>query len=883
MVFKRMLVTPSAAFHSLKVVLMTSFFFVMTSCSINGKIVDTSNKSSLVGGLSISDKVVVEYGIADVIVSLGSALSTDVTFLYYTQDVTAINGTDFISVSGLATIPAGSTQVILSIPIFDDYTKASANKKFRVQLTSVQGTETLNSAAEVTILDDELPSITSQSSITSGNSHACSITDSSEVLCWGLNSTGQLGDGTTTQSARPVRVLGISSVQQVTAGNGHTCALTISGGVKCWGRNNTGQLGDGGTTNSLTPVDVVGLTSGVSAISAGSSHSCALMSAGTVKCWGENLSGAIGDGTTTQRNTPTDVTGLLSSVTDLSSGASHNCVVLANPFLGRVQCWGRNIYGQIGDGSTTQRNSATSVLDASSSPIINIVKVKVSRDSHSCAITSVGGVKCWGRNQYGSLGDNTTTHRYNPVDVLGLSNVSDIVLGENHTCAKTSANSMSCWGYNSDGQLGDGTLTDSLVPISVSGMSTGVDGIAAGSFFSCALLSDGSIKCWGINSSGQIGNNFNSAFLAFPVDTMGLSTNYSRLDAGSNYTCALGIDGAMKCWGNNTSGQIGDGTVTPKSTPTSVVGIGESVSRISASGTGHTCVVTVSGAAKCWGNNFNGQLGDGLTSSRSSPATVTGLSSGISDITGGTSHTCALTTSGGMKCWGSNSNGRLGDGTLVQKTNAVDVTGLTTGVAAIEAWGSHTCALTTSGGVKCWGSNSNGQVGDGTTTQRPNAVDVIGLTSDIVDIAGGFSHTCALTTSGGVKCWGLNSSGQLGDGTTTQRTTAVDVVGLSSGVTAISAGQSHTCALTASGGVKCWGLNTDGQIGDGTSGTGTNRSAPVDVTGLSSGISSINAGGSFTCALTKLGGAKCWGSNLNGILGMSYSSLLPLPVVIPAN
>jgi alpha-tubulin suppressor-like RCC1 family protein len=244
---------------------------------------------------------------------------------------------------------------------------------------------------------------------------------------------------------------------------------------------------------------------------------------------------------------------------------------------------------------------------------------------------------------------------------------------------------------------------------------------------------------------------------------------------------------------------------------------------------------------------------------------VSGLSSGVSAIAAAIFHTCALTTGGGVKCWGGNSFGQLGDGSVASRTTPVNVFGLTSGVSAIAAGGNHTCALTNGGAVKCWGANFNGQLGDGTTTARLTPVDVSGLTSGVSAIAAGGIHTCALTTGGGVKCWGRNLTGQLGDGTFTSRLTPVDVSGLNSGVSAIAAGGDHTCALTASGGVKCWGWNGNGQLGDGSIGS---RTTPVNVSGLTSGVSAIAAGDFHTCALTTGGEAKCWGSHQNGQLGI---------------
>ena len=174
---------------------------------------------------------------------------------------------------------------------------------------------------------------------------------------------------------------------------------------------------------------------------------------------------------------------------------------------------------------------------------------------------------------------------------------------------------------------------------------------------------------------------------------------------------------------------------------------------------------------------------------------------------------------------------------------------------AIAAGNYHTCALTASGGVKCWGYNYFGQLGDGTTTDRATPVDVSGLTSGVTSVTAGAFHTCAVTSGGGATCWGNNSSGQLGDGTTAIRTTPVAVSGLTNGVTSVAAGDNHTCAVTSGGGVQCWGDNGNGQIGDGTSGPLT----PVDVSGLTSGVSAVAAGNYHTCALISGGGVKCWG------------------------
>jgi hypothetical protein len=289
-----------------------------------------------------------------------------------------------------------------------------------------------------------------------------------------------------------------------------------------------------------------------------------------------------------------------------------------------------------------------------------------------------------------------------------------------------------------------------------------------------------------------------------------------------------------------------------------------------------SCALTTTGGVKCWGSNGNGSIGDGSYLQRQFAVDVSGLTSGVTVITTGFYHGCALTTGGGIKCWGSNGNGQLGDNSTTVRREPVDVNGFTSGATAVAAGHYHTCAVTTGGGVKCWGNNSNGQLGDNTTAQKLTPVDVSGLTSGVLAIAAGANHTCAKTVGGGLECWGANSSGQLGDTTTTQRTAPVDVSGMLTGVASVDGGDLHTCALMSGGGVKCWGAAWSGQVGDGSLVWG--RTAPVDVSGLGSGALAIATGSQHSCALTTGGGIKCWGDNLYGqTTGDGLAGYRPVP------
>ena len=709
------------------------------------------------------------------------------------------------------------------------------------------------------------------SSISAGDEHSCAVTDAGTVECWGRNTYGQLGDGTVADSGLPVTVLGLTSIMAVSAGGGHTCALTIGGGVKCWGRNTDGQLGNGSTTDSLTPVDVTGLSSGVAAVSAGLEHTCALTDAGGVKCWGSNYYVQLGDGTGEDRNTPVDVSGLATGVSAITTNGDHTCALTNG---GGLKCWGDNARGQLGDDSQIGRSQPVDVMGLTS----GIAAVSAGR-MHTCALTIGGAVKCWGRNFEQQLGDGTSADRLTPVDVPGAaSGVAHVRAGGFHTCIETTGGGVKCWGWNKDGQLGDGTNTDSSSPVDVTGLDSGVTMVSAGGSHTCALVNMG-VKCWGINENGQLGNASSEASTT-PVDVKEGGdplTNVSAIGAGNAHSCAV-MNNGVKCWGNNEYGQLGNGTTVTSTFAVQVGGLASDIAAVGA-GDNHTCVLTGGGGVKCWGYNHLGALGNGTTTDSLTPVNVLTLDSGAAALTVGGNHNCVLTAAGGAKCWGRNSSGQLGTGNSSASTVPLSVMGLGSGVTAISAGTAHTCAVV-NGGAKCWGWNYYGQLGDGSTDSSTVPLDVTGLTSGVATVVSGRWHTCALTDGGGVKCWGFNAYGQLGNDTKDDSATPVDVSGLSSGVTAIALGDRHTCALLDTGGVKCWGYN-NGVLGDGAS---SSKSTPVDVVGLGSGVTAIRAGGLHTCVLTDAGNAKCWGRNENGQLGdgTQQDRDAPTNVIMPA-
>lgn len=347
-------------------------------------------------------------------------------------------------------------------------------------------------------------------------------------------------------------------------------------------------------------------------------------------------------------------------------------------------------------------------------------------DEYTCALTASSGVKCWGRNAYGTLGDGTTTDRTTPVDVVGLTSGVQAIAGSfSQTCAQTSDGAVQCWGNIVHGT---GIYIDAI-PVEISGWSGGVQRVAPGKFHICALTGVGGVQCLGFNNSGEVGQGDEDPLIRrnwhdTPVEVLGLGSGLQTVAAGFYYNCALTAGQSVVCWGNNSYGQLGDGTTTERRRPTAVSGL--SAVQALAPHSAHTCALLQSGGVTCWGENSYGQLGDGTTSAHLTPVDV--LITGVQSIATGSAHSCAVLINGGVNCWGWNAAGQLGDGTMTDRLTPVAVIGLESGVSAIAAGFAHTCALMTTGEVKCWGGNTWGQLGNGETSSGSSIpIAVIGF------------------------------------------------------------------------------------------------------------------------------------------------------------
>jgi alpha-tubulin suppressor-like RCC1 family protein len=685
--------------------------------------------------------------------------------------------------------------------------------------------------------------------VSAGGGHACLLRATDQSLwCWGRNDHGQLGDGSRTPRALPVRVAGIDAVVAVAAGDLHTCAVDVSGHVLCWGADDSGQLGDAGVGGERgLPQPVLGL-SNAKALVGGKDFACSVAQDGSVRCWGDDTLGQLGDGGAVGPHPPALVAALTTPIAKLSAEWQHACAI---DTAGTLLCWGANSSGQLGNGTPSGPLPPTTVSLAR-----EVTDVATGHD-HTCALTA-DGLYCWGGNAQGQVNPGAPSPPIpTPQSVMGpdVNDPMKVVAGAQHTCIlrRGDSDNVTCWGARTSGQLGDGT------PL-------GATDVVAGAAFSCALLADGALFCWGDNHYGQLAIG-GDAVRPTPALVPGLA-HVGALAAGGAHTCATADDAngarALFCWGANGSGQLGNGSSIDEPAAARIsslepVGI--------AAGQAHTCAFAADKALRCWGWGASGQLGqDPGNDMVVTVPTLTDLGGptggqGVYAVAAGASHTCVgATISASVLCFGLNIDGQLGNGMSGVSGGPDPVPSLLGKPTVLAAGDAHTCALS-AGAITCWGRGDEGQLGDGLGVEHasPTAVDLGGVTAETV--VAGAAHTCALS-AGKVLCWGRNNDGQVG--APLQMPLLVPTaVNMLSDATAIAAGARHTCAIAGDATVRCWGANESGQLGDGTIDS-SNR--PVRVAGLTS-VDAIVAGGAHSCARRTDGTVWCWGANTAGQLG----------------
>jgi alpha-tubulin suppressor-like RCC1 family protein len=782
--------------------------------------------------------------------------------------------------------------------------------------------------------------------VTAGLQHTCALLENGTVKCWGLGDAGELGAGYQAElgdgpgemgDALPVVNLGTGqTAQTIAAGGFHTCAILQNNQVKCWGYNGFGQLGlndknsrgdNPGEMGDALPTVFLGAGRSAKAIGAGIWFSCALLDDNSVKCWGYNGDGELGQGNTLNRgDDPGEMNALQPiqlgtgrSAKSISVGGYEACAILDN---NQLKCWGYFAAGELGQGDSISHGANAGDMGDNLHPVDlgtghwPIAVSAASYGMHTCAILEDSQVKCWGSNTYGELGLGDAVSRGSWPNQMG--NVLPLVdLGPDHPatgCADGTIEQV----FSSAAVGCAGAVTDPLratlcapgsrvcsaaewmavrngaIPthnywtddqLLFSGQGTNACFVSTTSGYPCsagqpmrvctATGSDpeGNVCNWadcgyGSNAPNQYFGGCNTNMTAGTLCCPARPTTFAVISGGSDHACAVMTDGTATCWGDNSRGDLGRGdSVAQKLPPAPVVDANlaklHGVKAITA-GVSSSCAVLSGGTVDCWGANA---AGSGIDSNVALP--VAGVSSAVAVSSAG-DQTCALLSTGGVMCW-----------TSTQPATAV--AGLT-GATAITVGGTWACALMSNRHVQCWGTDDFGEFGEGPPGFRTQApTDVPGVLDAVALSGTSGGHVCAVRSGGGVYCWGRNTAGEIGDGSTPAfqivgPTTVVDSLGppahpLSGAVGIVAGLRGHTCAVLSNGTIECWGDNSYGQLGN-YGGALLYPQATAAVSGITK-ATSVGAGENFACAVLSDGSAFCWGFDGDATLGDGSGSSLP--------
>ena len=735
--------------------------------------------------------------------------------------------------------------------------------------------------------------------------HTCAIASDNKAYCWGNAANGRLGNGATTPAQNtPVAVSqgampAGATILQIDAGFSHTCAIASDNKVYCWGNGASGQLGNGSTSQQTTPVAVsqgampAGAT--IRSINVGEEHSCAIASDNKAYCWGAATYGLLGNGATTpNRTTPVAVSqGAMpagSTILKINTGRYHTCALASD---NKVYCWGGGWYGQFGNGGTVQETTPVAVSQGAMPAGSTVVDIMTGED-FTCAIASNNNAYCWGGNSFGQLGDNSKTQRTTPVAVAQGSlpagaTIRQLTGGATHTCALASDNKAYCWGGGHLGQIGNGSTSQQSTPTAVSTIS------------SLAEIAQSVFRVFGESSSATPGSPLASDNSAAVLSSIGSNfrirlglTNKEivqqhSVNNGGSHSCVISADSKGYCWGNAANGRLGNGSSSPDQTTPVAISQGDMPSgatfREISAGPTHTCAVASDHKAYCWGPSGNNQLGNGSTSSQTTPTAVSqgAMPSGatILQIDTGIASSCVIASDNKAYCWGSGSYGRLGNGSNTSQPTAVAVSqgAMPSGATfrQIAVAHNHTCAIGSDNKAYCWGENTDGRLGNGlnSNTNTPVAVSQGAMPSGatVLQIAVGELSTCAVASDHKAYCWGHGGNGRLGNGSTSSSNTPVAVSqgDMPSGATIIqvTVGGSYACAIASDHKAYCWGDGNYGRLGNGAS-SGDQTVPDAVLQGAipsNTAVYDISAGDAHTCASFANDRVYCWGYGGSGRLG----------------
>lgn len=639
-------------------------------------------------------------------------------------------------------------------------------------------------------------------------------------------------------------------------------------------------------------------------VCAGALHSCAIKSDGMIYCWGYNMFGQLGTGEYSNKSSPypVNVRNLLDedlylSFKKVTCGQHHTCALTQK---NDVYCWGNNAYGQVNMSANNKVNLPTKI-NSDELESNELIKDLSSGMLHNCGVTNLGNIYCWGHNEYGQLGAGSNSpatigYAVKPKDP-SFSNkfFKQVATYSSHNCALDNSGSTYCWGLNSNGQAGIDPSTNIVYDLSLVSGGHSFINLSVGNSFSCGVESDGDVYCWGERSDGKLGSTISDmpGNITLPQIWLVLNINLNKsinISAGYSHTCSVIDLGKTYCWGISDDGELGDSENTINYYPFEITSTNSGDLKKVASGDNHTCAINLYGELYCWGDNSFNQLGDGTSNNSNEPVKVDDSLYPVEDekfikVLASNEFSCALSTVGLLYCWGDNENNQLATNSIDESFSPkliVDEDNEPILFKEFSLGDEHVCALKIDGTAVCWGANDKGQLGNNSTTNSPSPVDVFmtNPTRLFEKLYSNKDMNCGVESSNDVYCWGSNEFGKIG--VNSSSTNILLPTSDSNIFSKLSIGENSFCGLEADGEISCAGSNSHGQIArtkdsddDGVNDQlefSTIQSVSMSNFSIDNKFIDIAVGENHACALSAGGKVYCFGDNSQNQCGKPNGS-----------
>ncbi|MGE9745855.1 RCC1 domain-containing protein [Bdellovibrio bacteriovorus] len=821
-------------------------------------------------------------GSATIQLSRASPVSTTVAVKSVSRS--AIAGLDFLYPDIIPTevvIAAGATSADTYFSIMTS-TLPGPDKAFDLQVTSTTNAIAGSPSSFTANLVNTNTAITAQAAngyraVRGAKGHMCGLRTDNKMDCWGAIS---YANGSTSEQLTAKEVVGATNIVSVAEGYGdHTCYIDSLGDLYCFGNSGYKNLGHNSYTSSTTPIKVP--SSNIKKAAVGIYFTCFIDSSDQVQCFGKNDDAELGQPISFSNGIPT-VYASITKALDIAAGNKIACAIDEVSGTRSVKCWGK----------TESASSHVPVTITGLPSDIQSISVNGSITAdvrHGCGLSEQGLVYCWGSNFRSRRGLASGAVTWTTANYVGLPvKAVKVQAGTDTSCALGEDKKLYCWGSGLPNATNSHQYQESYVPVQLDNFGDTITDFQLTELASCAVTTSSNIKCWGINSLGEMGNGQTaSAMQGTALNVAGSFDKYKQLATGVFTTCALKSNNTVTCWGNNDYGQLGNGSHSTYSRPHYTLPI-SNVKKVVGQNI-HFCALTTGGSVYCWGSNWSGRIGNNATAlptdvvltpyliPNTYPNSTAGLPSGIKDISVGYNHSCAVTSEGGVTCWGNNSAGELGHPSIGSAFSYPQmIPSLSTGVESVALGINATCAVknnATTKQVYCWGWNRNRVLGPSAvalnaSTEVPQLIDTITTTKE-VKVFISFETACYIH-DGTTKCWGYRSTfkgmpANVPDGTYITTPTAIPEL---AGATDLHLNPYSGCALMSTGKAKCWGTDYSRIFSTSISWIGTPVEPPAlqnsQVTAIALGTTYSSAGPIHACAITSLGDLKCWGVSTYG-------------------